>query len=62
MSRAWVFQVLDLENKPADLSIGVEAGHVTCRAPRWWKADPDTAARIRAAQEEAEALARGQRP
>jgi hypothetical protein len=58
----WVFQVLDLDNEPADLSIGVEAGHVTCRAPRWWKADPDTAARIREAQAEAETVARGQQP
>lgn len=60
MSRAWVFSVLDLDNQPADLSIGIEAGYVTCRGPKWWKTDPDTAARIRAAQEEAERLARGQ--
>lgn len=62
MSRAWVFSVLDLDDKPADLSIGVEAGHVTCRGPKWWKADPDTARKIRFAQQEAETLARGQRP
>lgn len=60
MSRAWVFSVLDLDDQEAALSFGVEGGFVTCRGPRWWKTDPDTAAKIRAAQEEAETLARGQ--
>lgn len=60
MSRAWVFQVLDVDDQPASLSYGVEGGHVTCRGPKWWKADPDTSEKIRAAQEEAETLARGQ--
>jgi hypothetical protein len=60
--KAWVFQVLDLDDQPASLSIGVEGGYVTCRAPKWWKADPDTARKIQQAQAEAEALARGQRP
>lgn len=60
--RVWVFSVLDLDDQESALSIGVEGGYVTCRAPRWWKTDPDTAAKIRAAQEEAEQVARGQRP
>ncbi len=62
MSRSWVFSVLDLDDKEAALSFGVEGGYVTCRGPRWWKADPDTAARIRAAQAEAEQMARGPQP
>ncbi len=61
MSRVWVFSVLDLEDKEASLAFGVEGGFVTCRGPRWWKTDPDTAAKIRVAQEEAEAVARGHR-
>lgn len=60
MSRAWVFSVLNVDDQEASLSFGVEGGFVTCRGPKWWKADPDTAARIRAAQEEAERMARGQ--
>lgn len=60
--RAWVFSVLDVDDKEASLSIGVEAGNVTCRGPKWWKADPDTSAKIQAAQAEAERVARGQRP
>lgn len=60
MSRSWVFQVIDVDDQPASISFGIEGGYVTCRGPKWWKADPETSTRIRAAQEEAESLVRRQ--
>ena len=60
-STVWTFTVLDVDDQSASLFIRAEGGYVTCSAPRWWKADTGTSAKIRAAQEEAEDLARRQR-
>lgn len=57
----WVFSVLDVENNEVALAYSAEGGSVTCSGPKWWKADPDTSAKIRDAQQQAEGRAREQR-